>query len=155
MSATPHFATLADSDERFLTYTLFEILPPNHFLIADTELLMITKVDDSGHIPVFLESQHFTYDEFGLIITILADYSPYCPLANLLQATKGGTLEEHQRALIEADAEGWMTQLMRPMRNTLSRARLKMKRFDISITSLIGLGYTLTSYSARTSKSRR
>jgi hypothetical protein len=155
MSATSHFATLKRDEERFLSYTLFELLPPHHLLVADTFNKTITEVEDSSGAIIFVEQQVFTYDEFAQIIAILTEQPYYCPLANLLLAKERRTLAYQQEQLAQADEAGWMDELMRPIRNILSRARIKMRLFDLEITSMTGLGYTLTPYSARIRRSVR
>jgi len=51
--------------------------------------------------------------------------------------------------LHEAQVEGIWDQEMRPVRNVLSRARLKMRAFRIEISSILETGYILMMLSER------
>jgi hypothetical protein len=54
------------------------------------------------------------------------------------------TIEHCRQYLQEAQQEGIWDQEMRPMRNVLSRARLKLRSFGIEISAIVETGYMLT-----------
>ena len=64
-------------------------------------------------------------------------------------ATAGTKLSQLVGQLHEAQLEGVWDQEMRPVRNVLSRTRLKMRTFGIEIASILETGYVLMRLSAR------
>ena len=89
-----------------------------------------------------------------VLMPILEANPYYCGYETLLASYSHGKVTETTVArcrelLEEAQEEGIWDQEMRPVRNVLSRARLKMHSFSIDIISVHETGYMLKRMPAR------
>jgi len=104
--------------------------------------------------PRMMAEQQFTLSELSLLLPLLNSHPHYCPYEVLLasfnhRTVSDATIERCRRQLHEAQLEGVWDQEMRPVRNVLSRTRLKMRTFGIEIASILETGYVLMRLSAR------
>ena len=114
---------------------------------------MIANSRDNSY-PYLLAEQQFTASELCVLIPLLKHHPHYCPYEVLLASFNNGnineaTIERSRNRLYEAQLEGIWDQEMRPVRNVLSRARLKMRAFSIEISSILETGYVLMRLSER------
>jgi hypothetical protein len=104
--------------------------------------------------PRLAGEQQFTTSEMNLVLPLLHSYPHYCPYEVLLASFNYSKLSEaliekarkHLHAALE---EGIWDQEMRPVRNVLSRARLKLRNLGIDIVSILETGYVLMRLSER------
>ena len=144
------------TDEEILHYSLEELLPAGQTLALNVLLgtLSLIAYDIEMPYPRMMAEQQFTLSELSLLLPLLNSHPHYCPYEVLLasfnhRTVSDATIERCRRQLHEAQLEGVWDQEMRPMRNVLSRTRLKMRTFGIEIASILETGYVLMRLSAR------
>ncbi len=98
--------------------------------------------------------QQFTTSEMNLVLPLLYSYPHYCPYEVLLASFNYGKVtekgvEKARKHLHAALEEGIWDQEMRPVRNVLSRARLKLRQLQIDIVSILETGYVMMRVSER------
>jgi hypothetical protein len=140
MRASSSIASVPE-EERFVTYSLGDMLPEGDKIILDRELRILTQV----RVPdgIIIEQQRFTDNEYYLLIEILSSFPYYCPLEKMLSAHYGRSLERCRQDFIRARQDGSIDALMRPVRNVLSKVRLKIHPFALEISSILDTGYIL------------
>jgi hypothetical protein len=89
------------------------------------------------------EQQLFSPGEMFVIQALLENAPDYCPYEVVLAAITGKSVERCRARLGEADEEGAIDALMRPVRNLLARCRLKLRPFGIQVRSMVHTGYLL------------
>jgi len=144
------------TDEEILHYSLEELLPAGQTLALNVLLgtLSLIAYDIEMPYPRMMAEQQFTLSELSLLLPLLNSHPHYCPYEVLLasfnhRTVSDATIEGCRRQLHEAQLEGVWDQEMRPVRNVLSRTRLKMRTFGIEIASILETGYVLMRLSAR------
>jgi hypothetical protein len=98
--------------------------------------------------PRILVQQQFTSSELSLLRPLLEQYPHYSPHEMLFASFYNGAITEKTLArarerLREAADAGLWDHEMRPVRNVLSRVRLKIKDFGLDILSILETGYIL------------
>jgi hypothetical protein len=144
------------TDDDILHFCLDDLLPDGHTLALNLSLgtlSLIANGRDHSY-PYLLAEQQFTTSELCVLLPLLKQYPHYCPYEVLLASFNNGntneaTIERSRKRLYEAQLEGIWDQEMRPVRNVLSRARLKMRAFSIEISSILETGYVLMRLSER------
>lgn len=136
-------------------------------LLKDTEILAIYKpaslvilmgMDENYKKPILHEANNLTLAEISLLLPLLENYPYFVPYENLLASLDTNNTYtdidvDHARIkLEEAQEDGYWDQEIRPVRNALSRLRLKIKRFNIDIGSIFETGYQLQTISAKKRK---
>ncbi len=129
-------------------FSLRDLLPPNHLLALNSTLGTLSQIACEEGVPRLVAEQQFTNSEICVLAPLLESYPHYCPYEVLLASfTSGHILEEEvercRRRLSLAQAEGVWDQEMRPVRNVLSRTRIKLHTFNIDIFSILETGYVL------------
>ena len=144
------------ADDEILHFTLDNLLPDSHTLALNLILGTLSLIANSrdNPYPLLLAEQQFTTSEMCVLIPLLKHYPHYCPYEVLLASFYNGntnerTVERSRHRLYEAQLEGIWDQEMRPVRNVLSRARLKIRSFNIEISSILETGYVLMRLSER------
>ncbi|HKF37048.1 MAG TPA: hypothetical protein VKB35_09125 [Ktedonobacteraceae bacterium] len=144
------------ADDDIMHFSLDGLLPDGHMLALNLSLGTLSLLANSPtHLyPYLLAEQQFTSTELCVLVPLLKAYPHYCPYEVLLASFNHGnvnetTIERSRRRLHEAQVEGIWDQEMRPVRNVLSRARLKMRAFRIEISSILETGYILMVLSER------
>ncbi len=104
--------------------------------------------------PLLAGEQQFTASEMSLVLPLLQSYPHYCPYEVLLAGFNYGKvtekgIEKARQHLHAALEEGIWDQEMRPVRNVLSRARLKLRALGIDAVSILETGYVLMRLSER------
>ena len=93
----------------------------------------------------------FSETEWVLIMPILTSYPQYCPYEVLHASFYGRRTDDEaitqSRTLLhkarDAGPEAWDS-VMKPLRNALSRARLRIeKHFQLKVTCILDTGYTV------------
>jgi|SRR5579875_2339209 hypothetical protein len=144
----------AQENEHILHFSLDGLLPKGHVLALNTTLGTLSQLSCEETMPRLLEQQQFTTSEIYVLIPVLEAHPYYCGYETLLASYSHGRVTEATvarcRELLQAaQEEGVWDQEMRPVRNVLSRTRLKMHNFGIDITSVHETGYMLKRLSVR------
>ncbi len=134
---------------QILYFHLQGALPEEHTLALNTALgtLSYLATDDKQR-PRMLAQQQFTHSELSLLRPLLEHYPHYCPhevmFANFYNGSvTDQTIARARERLREAMEYGTWDHEMRPMRNVLSRTRLKLKDFGLDVLSILETGYML------------
>src|SRR6266699_6622388 len=156
MQPPPAESTLPDDPElRYLS--LAGLLPEAHRLAIQRDLGPVARLyADTEGVPRMQHVQWFTPIEMALVLALVEQYPHYCPYEVLLAhftstRVSEPVIERMRQQAYEARESGEWDALMRPMRNVLSRVRLKLRPFGIEIVSLVEVGYALVP--ARTRRS--
>lgn len=139
---------MRSSGEDILHFSLQGVLPSGHLLAVNPMLGTFSYIVNDDHHPRLVLQQQFTAGEMSVLMPLLEAYPYYCPYDTLLASFQYGSVTETTIArchehLQEAQEEGIWDQEMRPMRNVLSRARLKLRTFGIEISTIVETGYIL------------
>ena len=147
---------MPQSDEEILHYTMDELLPAGHTLAMNVLLGTLSLIANDSNLPYprMVAEQQFTMSELSLLLPLLNSHPHYCPYEVLLASFNHrmiteATIERSRKRLQEAQDEGVWDQEMRPVRNVLSRTRLKMRSFGVEIASILETGYVLMNQPAR------
>ena len=139
---------MQDTEEEVLHFSLQGLLPPGHTLALNTSLGTLSHLVCKDDRPQMLMEQQFTSSEIYALLPLLEAYPYYCPYEVLLASFNNGRVTEatiarcRQRLLEAQEAGVWVIE-MRPVRNVLSRTRLKTRAFGIEISSILESGYIL------------
>ena len=139
---------LQESNEEILHFSLQGLLPVGHSLALNTSIGTLSHLVCKQDRPHMLTEQQFTTSELGVLMPLLRSYPHYCPYEVMLASFNHGhvsdsTVERCRQRLYEAQLAGVWDQEMRPVRNVLSRTRLKVRSFGIEISSILETGYVL------------
>ncbi|GHO46465.1 hypothetical protein [Ktedonospora formicarum] len=137
-----------DIDEEVMHFSLQGLLAPGHTLALNTTLGTLSHLTSKHDLPYMLMEQQFTTSEICVLLPLLESYPYYCPYEVLLASFTSGrvtetTIERCRLRLQEAQEAGVWDQEMRPVRNVLSRTRIKTRPFGIEISSILETGYIL------------
>jgi len=122
------------------------MLPNNRQLVGNTPLraLFLLSTDGNGMIPSVIVQQHFTLNEWCVLRVLLGAYPQAVPYQTLLAALHVSSLHHSQQHLHEAQRNGYLRETLRPVRDTISRLRPKVRAFSIGIAVQAESGYVLT-----------
>ncbi len=100
--------------------------------------------------PCLLRDQRFTAQEASMLVPLLHAYPSYCPYAVLHAHFSHAVVTEKeitrsQQHMTTARVMGTTEREMRPLRNVLSRTRLKLLAFNIDIATIQEVGCLLLS----------
>lgn len=131
-----------------LYFSIEGTLPAGHTLVLNTRLGTFSYLSRGIHRPRLEIQQQFTSSELSLLRPLLELFPHYCPYEVMFASFYNGTISaeavEHCRLrLYEALEEGTWDQQLRPLRNVLSRTRIKLRPFGIEISSILETGYML------------
>jgi hypothetical protein len=129
-------------------FSLQDLLPSDQVLALNLQMGTLSLLSLVDNEPVMLEEQQFTTSEVALLLPLLEAYPYYSPYEVLYASFNTGrisekTVERARKCLLEAQETGTWDQEMRPVRNVLSRMRLKLRIFSIEISSILETGYML------------
>lgn len=129
-------------------FTLEGLLPASHILALNVPLGTLSLLVSSPEGPRLLDEEQFTDSEICVLRPLMESYPHFCPYELLLAHFTNKNVTEaivercHQR-LQRAQEMGTWDQEMRPVRNVLSRTRLKLHTFEVDILSILETGYIL------------
>jgi len=132
-----------------LHFTLPGLIPADQTLALNQSLGTVLLLTRSEQRPMLVAEQQFTPSEVCLLRPLLESFPHYCPYERLLASFTCTTVTEDviercrvRLQQVEETPEWDVT--MRPIRNVLSRVRLKVRGpIGIDIRSLFQLGYVL------------
>ena len=136
-------------------FTLERLLPPGQLvaLNQDTGVLSLLAMVDG--LPRILAEAPFTRSELTLLTALLRAWPYYAP-NEVLYASFTFTqvnekrIEQARHLLQEAQAEGTWDVRMRPLRNIMSRVRLKLQgAMKLTILTIFETGAILALYTKR------
>jgi hypothetical protein len=144
----PPMSTTQENEEEILHFSLQGLLPVGHSLALNTTLGTLSHLVISQDRPLMVQEQQFTTSEICVLMPLLESYPYYCPYEVLLASFNNGrvtevTVARSRKRLQDAQETGVWDQEMRPVRNVLSRTRLKTRAFNIEISSILETGYIL------------
>ena len=131
-----------------LYFSLDGTLPAGNTLVLNTRLGTLSYLSRGIDRPRLEMQQQFTSSELSLLRPLLELYPHYCPYEVMFASFYNGAItdemvEQYRQRLYEAlEADIWDQQL-RPIRNVLSRTRIKLRPFGIDISSILETGYIL------------
>jgi hypothetical protein len=139
---------LQENSEEVLHFSLQGLLAPDHTLALNTTIGTLSHLACKEDRPLMLMEQQFTTSEICVLLPLLEAYPYYCPYEVLLASFNSGrasdvAIARSRKRLQEAQEAGVWDQEMRPVRNVLSRTRLKTRSFGIEISSILETGYIL------------
>jgi hypothetical protein len=131
-----------------LYYAPGGILPAGHILVLNTALGTLSYLSRGVDRPKLEIQQQFTTSELSLLRPLLDLYPHYCPYEVMFASFYNGsitdeTVEHCRQRLYEALEDGTWDQQLRPLRNVLSRTRMKLRPFGVDISSILETGYIL------------
>src|SRR5216683_2611910 len=138
-----------DTEPQILYFNLRDALPEGHTLALNVRLGTLSYLHTAeGKWPRMLVQQQFTNSELSLLRPLLGHYPHYCPHEVMFANFYNGTVTEKTIArarerLQEALDYGTWDHEMRPVRNVLSRTRLKLKDFGLDVLSILETGYMM------------
>lgn len=135
--------------EQIFYFSLNDTLPAGHILALNARLGTLSYLHTAeGGWPRLLVQQQFTNSELSLLRPLLESYPHYCPHEVMFAYFYNGavtdrTIARARERLQEALDYGTWDHEMRPVRNVLSRTRLKLKDFGVDVLSILETGYML------------
>ncbi|TMD74939.1 MAG: hypothetical protein E6I97_14700 [Chloroflexi bacterium] len=150
----PPTRPLKQSPDDIVHFPLKGLLPQGHMLALNMVLGTLSHISHNSDGALLLAEQQFTNSEICVLKPLLESYPHFCPYEVLLANFNSGNVTEQavdrcRERLQEAQEAGDWDQEMRPVRNVLSRTRLKMQTFGIDIFSILETGYVLMFQSRR------
>lgn len=128
---------------------LHGFLPHGHLLAYNPTSRMLSYLAVEYEQPRLLQEALLTLLEERVLLPVFKAVPSYCLDERILASyTYGETGEEAlalaTQSLQDAKSDGLWDYKMRPVRNAMSQARLKVSAMGISIPSLVGTGYMAT-----------
>ena len=139
---------LTQPTTEIIHYALHDLLPEGHILALNMTLGTLSQLSNTVDGPRLVGEQQFTHSEVCILKPLLESHPHFCPYEVLLASFNSTNVTESaithcRQRLHEALRLGTWDQEMRPVRNVLSRARLKLHSFGMDIFSILETGYVL------------
>lgn len=136
---------LLQPDVHIRPFPLQGVLPPDHNLFLNEDSGTLSYVAGDGLYPQLWLQEQFTVSELSLLVPLLESYPHFCPYELLYASFYNGTVTDEEilvarRRLQRALERGNWEQEMKPVRNVLSRTRLKLQHFGLTISSILETG---------------
>lgn len=134
--------------QEMLYFTPGGLLPAGHTLVLNRTLGTLSYLSKGVDRPRLVMQQQFTSSELSLLLPLLELFPDYCPYEVIFASFYNGTITNEtvelcRQRLYEALERGTWDQQLRPLRNVLSRTRMKLRAFGIDISSILETGYIL------------
>jgi hypothetical protein len=129
-------------------FSLQDALPTGHKLALNMALGTLSYLSLENEAPQLVAQQQFTDSEMSILLPLLDSYPYYCPYEVLYASFYNGNVNDiivarcRQRLQMAMDIGTW-DQEMRPVRNVLSRTRLKLRTFGLNVSSILETGCIL------------
>ncbi len=137
------------AEDQLTYYSLPGLLPAGHRLAFHPRLGILSRLapGEDGQ-PCLLVQEQFAVQEARVLLPLLDNFPHYCPHEVLFASFYGGAVTEQAVArarerLQEAREAGVFDYELRPVRNVLSRMRVKLHAFGIDARSILETGYLL------------
>lgn len=136
--------------DRILHLHLEGILSDGVLLAIHLDLGFVALLTCDGEHPQMRAAQFFAPLEMATLVPLVVSHPDYCPNEYLLASFSGGStetdIEQARNRLLGSKERGEWDLLMRPMRNYLSRVRMKLNTLQIDVRSIFETGYLLRPY---------
>jgi hypothetical protein len=136
-----------DDTEDILHFSLQGLLDQGQTLALEMRLGFVALLSCEQDHAYLLKAVQLTPSEMYITIPLLEAYPFFCPYEVLLASVNGRpteqAIERCRLRLQDAEEEGTWDIEMKPVRNTLSRARIKTRQLGIDFVSLMATGYML------------
>jgi len=134
------------STESHIQHLLRGFVPSGHVLAYNPTSRTLSYLAVEHDHPLIVQEAELTLLEERVLLPVLEAAPSYCIDERILASyTYGETGEEAlahaTRSLQEAKSDGLWDYKMRPIRNAMSRARLKVSAMGIAIPSILATGY--------------
>jgi hypothetical protein len=134
-----------------LHLSLEQVLPDGVVFALHRDLGFAAIMTCDGGKAQMKAAQFFPPSEMATLLPLLVSHPAYCPNEYLFASFSGGTTEQDidraRERLFRAKEQGEWDMLMRPLRNSLSRVRMKLNTLKIDVRSIFETGYLLRPYS--------
>jgi hypothetical protein len=134
-------------------FSLQGILEPQYSLAVDRTSGLVALLALKEGRSSLEASMLLTPSELCILLPLLESYPYYCPYDVLLASLAGQPTEQDiaraKERLEDALDEGTWDIEIRPVRNILSRTRIKIRALGITILSIIETGYILDKFHRR------
>lgn len=135
-------------NETILHFSLSGALPDGYTLALNTTLGTLSCIASGDELPRLVQQQQFTNSELTMLVPLLESFPHYCPYEVLFASFYNGNVTDPmvarcRRQLQESLEDGTWELQMRPIRNVLSRTRLKLRPFGVNILSILETGCIL------------
>lgn len=152
-NATTSIIPLRQPAHEIRHFPLPGLLPDGYTFALNIPLGTLALLSHGDEGPTLWMEQQFTNSEVCVLLPLLQLYPHYCPYEVMLAHFNSRNVDEQvivksRKRLQEAQELGVWEYEMRPVRNVLSRTRLKIQAFNIDIMSILETGYVLM-YRAR------
>lgn len=134
----------------FFYFFLQHALPEGEAFVLNPHLGTLVHLQKGNPYPKLLFEEQLTDSECSLLLPLLEAYPHYCPYEVLFAhfySGKNSDMEEAvkkaRQRLQEAQYAGLWDYELRPLRNVVSRIRLKIEASGLHILSLLETGYIL------------
>lgn len=140
--------TVAQVTNGIRHFSLQDTFPVGHTLALNLTLGTLSYLSSVGEKPQLLAQQQFTASEMSILLPLLDSYPYYCPYEVLYASFYNGDVTDlivarcRQRLQMALEIGTW-DQEMRPVRNVLSRTRLKLRAFGLNVSSILETGCIL------------
>jgi hypothetical protein len=139
---------LVHDREHIRHYSLHGVLAEGYTLALNTKFGTLSCLAYIDNQPCLVLQQQFTNNEMNVLRPLLDSYPYYCPYEVLFARFYHGevterTIDRCRVRLLKALEDGTWEQETRPIRNVLSRVRIKLRIFGINIVSILETGYIL------------
>lgn len=138
----------APEESAIRQYAFDGLLQERYHLALNKELGTLSCfTGDEKEMRLVLQRQ-FSPGELSVLMPLLDSFPYYCPYETLYASFYNGEvtekiIEQSRRRLFWAQEHGEWEAEMRPVRNVLSRTRIKLRDFGINVTSIIETGCVL------------
>ncbi|HVB24285.1 MAG TPA: hypothetical protein VNG51_20270 [Ktedonobacteraceae bacterium] len=156
-NTTSSILPLRHPENEIRHFPLPGLLPEGYTFALNIPLGTLALLSHSDEGPMLWMEQQFTNSEVCVLLPLLQLYPHYCPYEVMLAHFNSRNVDEQvivksRNRLQEAQELGIWEYEMRPVRNVLSRTRLKIQVFNIDIISILETGYVLMYRSRRNQK---
>ncbi|MDQ6644844.1 MAG: hypothetical protein M3Y76_10380 [Chloroflexota bacterium] len=140
--------TVAQVTNGIRHFSLQDAFPVGHTLALNLTLGTLSYLSSIGEKPQLLTQQQFTASEMSILLPLLDSHPYYCPYEVLYASFYNGDVTDlivarcRQRLQMALEIGTW-DQEMRPVRNVLSRTRLKLRAFGLNVSSILETGCIL------------
>jgi hypothetical protein len=155
--ATTSITPIRQPEHEIRHFPLPGLLPEGYIFALNIPLGTLSLLSHGDDGPLLWMEQQFTNSEVCVLLPLLQLYPHYCPYEVLLAHFNSRNVNDQaiartRKRLQEAQEKGIWEYEMRPVRNILSRTRLKIQSFNIDIISILETGYILMYRAARNRK---
>src|SRR5258708_13047345 len=135
-----------ETKEQFGVFSLPNALAEGHVLVLNTHpysLSTFVLTQLSAEVHGLVAQEVLTELEMYVLLALLEAYPQYCPYEMLRVAITDEVLSYARTMVYRSAEDKTLNRSMKPIRNVLSRCRLKLHVFGLDIRSIHGEGYIL------------